>query len=137
MDISIHPASMLALIFLLHFVADFTLQGCLANLKQEKWWAEQIPKEMQERKRIKLWRKYQYDYLCGLVCHGFYWSLVVSIPLLLAGGFWYAINAFAHGVLHVCIDDAKANRMKLNLWQDQALHALQVMLIWFSWIFVR
>ena len=135
--IDVHPASMLALMFLLHLIADYTLQGCLANLKQRKWWEEQIPKNMKEPDRFAMWKRYKNDYQAALWCHGMYWSLVVCLPLLLAGGFWYALNSLAHGAIHVFVDDAKANRMKLNLWQDQAIHSLQVILVWFVWMFIR
>lgn len=130
---------MLALMFLLHFFADFNLQigSGMDKFKQRKWWSDQLPNNTVERDRYLIFKKYRYDYLCGLVCHGLYWSLIVCLPILLAGGFWYALNSLAHGAIHVFVDDAKANRMKLNLWQDQAIHALQVLLVWFVWMFIR
>jgi len=130
----IHPASMLALIFLLHFVADYTLQGCLANLKQQSWWSDQIPKNMDERKRLLAWRMYKNDYMAGLACHAMYWSLIVCLPLLILGGPAYAINALIHGIVHALIDHAKANQNKINLVEDQMLHAAQIFFIWAVWL---
>lgn len=127
--IEIHPASMLALFFLLHFVADYTLQGCLANLKQKKWWDDQIEKKMPIS-----WSIYKYDYKCGLACHGLYWSLVVCLPLLSTGGAEYAVNALIHGIVHALIDHAKANKNKINLIEDQMLHAAQIFFIWAVWL---
>jgi len=132
----IHPASIAAIMFALHLFADYTLQGCLANLKQRSWWSKQIPAGMNEAERLAMWRKYRYDYACGLLCHGLYWSLVVCIPLLALGGAAYAVNSVVHGLVHAAIDDAKANRMKLNLWQDQMLHVAQIALIWAYYVFV-
>ncbi len=133
--IGVHPASMLALMFLLHLIADYTLQGCLANLKQRKWWEEQIPKDMKEPDRFAMWERYKNDYQAALWCHGMYWSLVVCLPLLATGGVAYAINALIHGAIHTVIDHAKANRHSLNLVQDQLLHCIQVCLIWVEWVF--
>lgn len=127
--IEIHPASMLALMVLLHLIADYTLQGCLANLKQKRWWEDNLTRAPVPDKD-----RYRHDYACGLVCHGLYWSLVVCLPLLLVGGCAYAANALIQGLVHACIDDQKANRFSLNLIEDQALHAVQIICIWGVWL---
>jgi hypothetical protein len=36
----------------------------------------------------------------------------------------FAANVLMHGI----VDDLKANRMKINLWQDQLLHMLQIII---------
>lgn len=130
--ISVNPSSVLAIMFLLHFFADFNLQihGRLDKFKQAKWWSEQIPKGMSERERLALWRKFRYDYVCGLLCHGFYWALIVCLPHLVTCSCSYAFNVILHGLLHAFIDDLKCNRGKLNLWEDQLMHAAQLVFIW-------
>lgn len=124
---------MLALMFLLHLIADYTLQGCLANLKQRKWWEDRFNEEKDEKKKSELRSKYRNDYEAALWCHGMYWSLVVCLPLLMAGGIAYAVNALIHGFSHALIDHAKANRFSLNLIQDQLLHGMQILCIWMVW----
>ena len=32
----------LFLMLLMHYIEDFHLQGCLANLKQKKWWEKEV-----------------------------------------------------------------------------------------------
>lgn len=107
---------------LLHLFADFTLQGILADLKQRSWWRAQcqrhgVPSSM-----------YEYDHICGLVCHSLYWTLLTFSPLIFL---WSsAMQALAivviNTVIHAVIDNAKANRYKINLIQDQILHLAQI-----------
>lgn len=112
------------LTLLLHFVADFTLQGCLANLKQKRWWITECEKHGVELK------KYKNDYICGLVCHSMYWTLLTFAPLL-----WLCekqsvcawIIVF-NTAIHAVIDDLKANKMKINLIEDQFLHFVQIVI---------
>ena len=135
--IEIHPASMLALMFLLHLVADYTLQGCLANLKQKSWWSDQIPKNIDERKRLLTWRMYKNDYMAGLACHAMYWSLVVCLPLLMIGGPAYAISSVIQGAIHYFVDDMKANKKAINLIEDQIIHAGQIFGVWGVWMALK
>lgn len=109
------PTRLFALMLLGHFVADFTLQGILAEMKQRDWWASVAPQ-----------RLYRYDYLAGLLCHSLYWSLVVMLPLLPRPGFASAVAA--NTLAHAAIDHAKANVRFINLWTDQALHVVQILL---------
>ena len=137
--IDINPASMLGLMFLLHFFADFNLQigAGLDNFKQKKWWSDQIPKNMDERKRLLTWRMYKNDYMAGLACHAMYWSLVVCLPLLMIGGPAYAISSVIQGAIHYFVDDMKANKKTLNLIEDQIVHAIQILFIWGAWMIAR
>ena len=128
---NLHPTSILALMVLAHLVADYTLQGCLANLKQKAWWEQQMPDVKLDRRR-----KYRNDYKAGLVCHSLYWSLIVCLPLVAFDSASYAAMSLVHGALHYAIDDAKANRGKLNLIQDQILHAVQILAVWAVWLVV-
>lgn len=104
------------LMLLAHFVADYTLQGWLADGKQKKWWQKCFGGDVPP--------KYSHDYVAALVCHALYWSLAVCAPL-----WWSPLLGPAvvvNAAIHVWIDDLKANKMKINLTQDQLLHVLQM-----------
>ena len=107
----------LALMLAGHLVADYTLQGWLADGKQKSWWLRICDGDLPD--------KYKYDYVAALVCHSLYWSIFVcsvfhDSELFLAT---IAVNALVHAV----VDDLKANRMKINLIADQLLHLLQIL----------
>lgn len=101
------------LMILGHMVADYTLQGWLANAKQSKWWRENAPQPL-----------YRFDYLAGLACHALYWSAVVFLPLFNHRFFLAAV--VANAVVHAVIDHAKANMRAISLVQDQLLHLAQI-----------
>lgn len=111
-----------------HVVDDYYLQGCLANMKQKSWWRKNVPGGLYSR-----------DYLMALAMHSFSWSFMIMLPLtvyfLKIHQVWfpalYAINA----VIHFIVDDAKANKMKISLAQDQLIHLMQVVLTW-AWCFM-
>ena len=89
---------------LMHIIEDFHLQGIMANMKQKKWWEDEIKKvaevptyftrdddtgEYSEKvnysdyeKRIKMSFKYRNDYTVALALHGFEWSMFIHIPLI-------------------------------------------------------
>lgn len=115
-------AKIIICMLLLHFVADFTLQGCLAQMKQKEWWIKQCV-EYDVR-----FEDYRHDYVVALICHALYWSILTFLPL-----WWLScnnkiiiaiigINAIAHAV----IDDLKANLLAINLKRDQILHLFQI-----------
>lgn len=124
-----HPLSILALMLLAHLVADYTLQGCLADIKQKRWLEEKMMLVKDNRRR-----KYRNDYKAALACHSLYWSLIVCFPLVAVNSPLYATMSFAQAVVHCVIDDAKANRGLLNLVQDQVLHGLQILSVWGTWL---
>lgn len=110
------------MMLLLHFIADYTLQGCLANLKQKRWWITECEKHGVDLK------KYKDDYICGLVCHSMYWTLLTFSPLL-----WLCENQITcagiiviNTAIHSVIDDLKANKLKINLIEDQFFHVAQI-----------
>jgi hypothetical protein len=113
----------LLLMMLGHLFADYTLQGCLANLKQKGWWKEQC-----EQHGFDL-HKYRHDYICGLACHSLYWTLVTFLPLFfftqIPDMVLFAIVAI-NTLFHMWIDDLKANKFKINLVQDQVFHFAQI-----------
>lgn len=102
-----------------HLVSDYTLQGWLADGKQKKWWQKLVPNG-------ELPRKYRFDYVAALVCHALYWSIFICAPFYASAYFLWAI--LANTVVHAIVDDLKANRMKINLIQDQLLHLVQILI---------
>ena len=103
----------------MHVLDDFHLQGILANMKQKKWWNEQTSDP-----------KYRCDYLMALAMHSISWSFCVMLPIAVYLGFqcdygfalWFVLNAAIHGV----VDDMKANRHRIDLVEDQAVHLWQI-----------
>ena len=106
------------LMLLGHMLADYTLQGWLADGKQRKWWDKAFGGSLPP--------KYAYDYLAALFCHALYWSLIVLLPLYASP--WWAVAVLANAAVHAVVDDLKANRCVLNLWQDQLLHLVQIVI---------
>lgn len=114
------------MVMALHFFADFTLQGVLADLKCRDWWTRQLH-DMGFHQHDAL--KYQDDYKAALFYHAFYWSVVTFAPV------WYFASdtaafaiVFANAIVHMVIDHFKCNLFTLNLWQDQSLHFIQIAL---------
>lgn len=112
-----------------HIVDDFYLQpGMLSKLKQKSWWEENASD-----------KKYKNDYLIALYIHGFSWSFMVHLPLLvyaLLGNVnfdtfntIYPISLGMHTFVHAAIDDQKANYKTINLITDQIIHFFQMIVI--------
>ena len=107
---------------LCHIVDDFVLQiGCLSNLKQKGWWEKNAPDKM-----------YENDYKMALFIHCLEWSIMIHLPILLSHTaiLWYmlAISITINCVIHYIVDDAKANKRKINLIQDQTIHFVQIII---------
>lgn len=108
----------LVLMLLGHLVADYTLQGWLADGKQKKWWQKCFGGETPD--------KYRHDYVAALVCHALYWSILICAPFYASPYFFGAV--VLNTVIHTVVDDLKANRNKINLVQDQLMHLCQILL---------
>ena len=113
--------SVIICMIFMHIVDDYYLQGWLASAKQKTWWKDNAPDEL-----------YRYDYIWALIMHSFSWSFMIMIPLAVAHNFdigpAYIIFLIANTITHALIDNAKANRHEINLWQDQILHLTQIIL---------
>ena len=108
----------LTMIFL-HIVDDYYLQGILAQMKQKKFWKEQAPDEL-----------YKYDYIWALIMHAFSWAFMIMLPLIFVSPIspaFYVIFVVNLAV-HAYVDNLKANKHKINLWQDQLIHLTQIIL---------
>lgn len=108
----------LVLMLLGHLVADYTLQGWLADGKQKSWWKKVCGGEIPG--------KYKHDYISALVCHALYLSIFVCAPLYASGYFLLAI--ILNTGVHAIVDDLKANRRMINLIQDQTIHLVQILI---------
>ena len=102
-----------------HIVDDYYLQGRLASLKQKSFWTINAPDKM-----------YKYDYIMALLMHSISWSFMVMFPILIffkfAPSYEYGILFVLNAIIHMVVDDLKANKRKINLIQDQCIHFLQL-----------
>lgn len=110
----------LAAMIFLHIIDDYVLQApCLCDLKQKSFWEKNAPQKM-----------YKNDYLCALLMHSLSWSFMIMLPIAIALKFNVDINFFLmfiiNAVFHAGIDDLKANKFRINLWQDQLTHIGQI-----------
>lgn len=112
----------------LHIVDDYYLQGVLAKMKQKKWWEENASD-----------KKYRYDYIVALLCHSFSWAFMTMLPLVLylrSLYIWLCVALLINAVIHCIVDDLKANKLKINLVIDQAIHILQIVISWVIFIII-
>ena len=106
-----------------HIVDDFYLQGILAKLKQKNWWKENASDKL-----------YKNDYMIALIIHALSWAIMIHLPLMIYvlinninyGMQFISISIGINMVIHGLVDDAKANRHKINLQIDQIVHFLQI-----------
>ena len=111
----------LLFMILLHIIDDFVLQPIsLSNLKQKKWW----------KKQEGYSDKYKDDYKVALAIHSMSWSIMIHIPLVIMfpslGQLALLISFIVNAVIHYYIDDLKANKLKINLFEDQMVHFWQI-----------
>lgn len=110
---------LLAMLFL-HVLDDYVLQApCLCNLKQKSFWEKNAPE-----------RPYRFDYIIALVMHALSWSFMIMLPCAFALDFnvgcGFAFCFIFNTALHATIDHLKANVKVINLWADQTIHILQI-----------
>lgn len=111
----------LLFMILLHIIDDFVLQPIsLSNLKQKKWWEKQEGYS----------DKYKDDYKVALAIHSISWSIMIHIPLVIMfpslGQLALLISFIVNAVIHYYIDDLKANKLNINLFEDQIVHFWQI-----------
>lgn len=111
----------LLFMILFHIIDDFVLQPIsLSNLKQKKWWEKQEGYS----------EKYKDDYKVALAIHSISWSIMIHIPLVIMfpslGQLALLISFIVNAVIHYYIDDLKANKLKINLFEDQMVHFWQI-----------
>jgi len=118
---------LLSMIFL-HIVDDYYLQGILAQMKQKQWWADNAPKEL-----------YKHDYIMALIEHAFSWTFMIHVPLFWAHHsdmniYLFAILFVSNWIIHAVVDNAKANKLIINLCQDQIVHIIQIIVLWICYV---
>ena len=111
----------LLFMILFHIIDDFVLQPIsLSNLKQKKWW----------KKQEGYSDKYKDDYKVALAIHSISWSIMIHVPLVIMfPSLWQLallISFIVNAVIHYYIDDLKANKLKINLFEDQMVHFWQI-----------
>ena len=119
---------LIAMIFC-HIIDDYRLQGILASMKQHNWW----------RRQEDYNDKYKHDYIMALFMHSFSWAFMIMIvPVLLAETLhgWYLIIFIFNTLMHMLVDDMKANRKMINLVQDQCIHIFQIVMTWACMMFL-
>ena len=116
----------------MHVIADYNVQGCLANMKQKSWWVDQC-----DQLNVGF-AKYKNDYKMALFMHSFSWAFLVMLPLFIVDGFNLSLLCFWGFVwnteIHYFIDDFKANVHMINLVQDQIFHIIQIVVTFVCWI---
>lgn len=114
------------MMLLMHLIADYTIQGCLANLKQRSWWIEEGKKHDMTMQEIA---KYKHDYKCGLLCHSLYWTLITFSPIVffsMCSMPTILTVVIANTAIHYWVDDMKANKRTITLCEDQFYHFVQI-----------
>lgn len=116
-----------------HIVDDYYLQGCLAKMKQKKWWEENYPD-----------KKYKNDFYVALICHSISWSFMIHLPLIIFSLYkqleltiFFCLSLVMNMFVHLIVDHLKANELKLNLWQDQIIHFAQIVITFIIFIIVK
>lgn len=109
----------LLLMIFCHIVDDYYLQGWLASAKQKKYWQENAPEKL-----------YKYDYIWALIMHSFSWAFMIMLPIAYSLSFniniAFLIAFIVNVIIHAITDDLKANKRKINLWEDQIIHLIQI-----------
>lgn len=118
---------LLVIMIFCHIVDDYYLQGCLANMKQKKWWKQNAPQEL-----------YKNDYIVALIVHSFSWAFMILLPLMI---YMFVNNCFSISfyitsliiniIIHAVTDNLKANKLTINLITDQSIHLIQILISYF------
>lgn len=108
----------------MHIIADYCLQGILADMKQKSWWNENAPDKL-----------YNHDWIMALIMHSFFWSFCIMLPIYVAYGYTWngkmTMFLVVNILSHMYIDNEKANNHSMNLIIDQIFHMIQIMWTWF------
>lgn len=133
------------LCFLCHLIADYNLQGILAQMKQKSWWRKEVKKHFGKRPKgtkggyVALPSWYDHDWIAGLLCHAAMWGIITYLPMIYTTKAWlWSVLVGVNICLHAIVDYLKCNRMgTLNLNQDQFLHLVQIACSVVVWHFVH
>lgn len=113
------PYFVLPAMIFAHIIADFNLQGWLANAKQRAWWKKNAPA-----------KEYRFDWIPSLFMHSVSWSFMIMLPLVIYYNFecsmFYVNSLILNTIAHMVFDHLKANVRIINLCDDQFLHMIQI-----------
>ena len=131
METLTHPLILFWICFLLHILADFNLQGILADMKQARWWNRQIDNLFSAGQDPipRHFHRYRYkdDYIVALWMHALMWSIITfGMLALIVSPMALSIIIIVNAMIHAIIDDRKANMYLINLEQDQIMHIVQI-----------
>ena len=125
---------LLSMIFL-HIKDDYN-QGIIADLKCKDWWKKNEPD-----------KKYRYDYIIVLLLHGFSWSFVIHLPIIMYYyfiGILPSINSIifllvlmGNAIIHGLVDHMTANARIMNLTIDQVIHICQIYILWYYYMIYK
>jgi hypothetical protein len=112
---------LLAMLFM-HVLDDYVLQApALCNLKQKSFWEKNAPE-----------KSYRFDYIVALIMHAISWSFMIMLPCAFAldfnVGLGFAFCFILNTTIHATVDHLKANVRVINLWVDQTIHLIQIMI---------
>ena len=108
----------------LHLVADYWMQGCLADMKQKDWWIKKFDEFNLDDKHREL---YKFDYNVALFCHATMWSIITFSPFVFfIDSFGFSVMIFTNILVHAFVDTLKANAKVINLADDQIIHLIQI-----------
>lgn len=122
--------TLIIILYIMHFLADFVLQGDLKYWKQISWWEENYPDPA-----------YKNDWVFALGFHGLIWSCFVHLPYIIFAHISgmipeardmvigvLGLSILLHAFIHLIIDHFKCNvtTKKIGLFTDQILHLLQL-----------
>ena len=111
------------IMILLHIIDDFVLQPiCLSKLKQKSFWETYVKDD----------EKYKFDYKVALVIHALSWAIMIHLPLMfiVSNEILVFISVIINTAIHAWIDDEKANKLNINLFEDQMMHIGQIVGTW-------
>ena len=107
-----------------HVLDDYALQGILAQMKQRTWWEENAPDAM-----------YENDFVAALAAHAFSWTFMIMLPITYVAelniGLPFILAFCVNMFIHAIVDDMKANKKRINLVTDQAIHIAQIFVTWY------
>ena len=111
------------IMILLHIIDDFVLQPiCLSKLKQKSFWEPYVKDD----------EKYKFDYKVALAIHALSWAIMIHLPLMfiVSNEILVLVSVAINTAIHAYIDDEKANKLNINLLEDQLIHLIQIGATW-------
>lgn len=131
---------LLFIMFFLGIVAEFNMQGKLLKLKSEQWWDQQLarydlPDDFPDSRQAH--KMYRFDFLVGLILHGFLWSFMILLPLLVLmfvkNDFYvlaYVLCLIGNTAIHAFVSHLMCNRFIINLAEEQIGRIIQILVSW-------